>query len=60
MSIASVIIVGIAWLVLLLGIIWYINYGTRHGEINFLKGMGFILLCVCISGILMTVAFIVS
>ena len=60
MSIASVIIVGIAWLVLLLGIIWYINYGTRTGEINFLKGMGFILLCVTISGILMTLAFIVS
>ena len=60
MSTASVIIVGIAWMVLILGITWYINIGTRKGEINFLKGMGFILLCVTVSGILMTIAFILS
>lgn len=60
MSIASVIIMAIAWLVLVVGIIWYVNVGTRKGEINFLRGMGFIAACVAISGILMTIAYIVS
>jgi hypothetical protein len=60
MNIASIIIMAIAWLVLVVGITWYINVGTRKGEINFLKGMGFILMCVVTSAILMTVAYIVS
>lgn len=60
MSIASVIIMAIAWLVLVVGITWYINIGTRKGEIDFLKGMGFILICVVTSGILLTIAYIVS
>jgi hypothetical protein len=60
MSIVSVILMAIAWLTLVIGITWYINFGTRKGEINFLKGIGFLLSLVLISGILLTVAFIVS
>ena len=59
MSIASTILFGIAWLIMMGGVIYYILVGSK-GDLNPLKGFLFILGCISVGTFFMLVAMLLA
>jgi hypothetical protein len=57
MSIASIILFGIAWLIMMGGVVYYILVGSK-GDLNPLKGFLFILGCVSVGTFFMLLGMV--